>query len=75
MVLGCTHYPFASQSIHRILGNHVVLLDGGEGTARETMRRLTQAGLLLEGQGEIRWESSLPGEEFALRCQQLLTQD
>ena len=75
VVLGCTHYPFASQSIHRILGNHVVLLDGGEGTARETMRRLTQAGLLLEGQGEIRWESSLPGEEFALRCQQLLTQD
>ena len=75
VVLGCTHYPFASQAISRVLGAEIPLLDGGEGTAREAKRRLAQAGLLLEGQGEIRWESSLPGSEFALRCQQLLTQD
>ena len=75
VVLGCTHYPFASQAISRVLGAEIPLLDGGEGTAREAKRRLAQAGLLQDGQGEIRWESSLPGSEFALRCQQLLTQD
>ena len=75
VVLGCTHYPFASQAIRRILGNTVVLLDGGEGTARETKRRLQEAGLLLDGPGEMVWESSQPGSDFALRCQQLLTQE
>ena len=46
LVLGCTHYPFAAQAIARILGPQVALLDGGEGTARETKRRLELAGLL-----------------------------
>ena len=74
VVLGCTHYPFASQAIRRVLGENTVLIDGGEGTARETRRRLQEAGLLLDGPGEVVWESSLPGTDFALRCQQLLTQ-
>ena len=40
LVLGCTHYPFASRAITRVLGEKTVLLDGGDGTARETKRRL-----------------------------------
>ena len=74
VVLGCTHYPFASQAIRRVLGERADLIDGGEGTARETRRRLQEAGLLLDGTGEVIWESSLPGSDFPLRCQQLLTQ-
>ena len=53
LVLGCTHYPFAARAISRVLGEQVVLLDGGDGTARETKRRLTEAGLLAEGDGEV----------------------
>ena len=53
LVLGCTHYPFAAGAISKVLGDRVALLDGGEGTARETARRLAQAGLLCDG--------SLPG--------------
>lgn len=49
LVLGCTHYPFVSTAISRILGPQVLLLDGGEGTARETRRRLQAAGLLADG--------------------------
>lgn len=49
LVLGCTHYPFATKAIRRVLGDHVALLDGGEGTARETKRRLESAGLLCDG--------------------------
>ena len=52
LVLGCTHYPFAANAISRILGPDVALLDGGEGTARETRRRLEQAGLLRDGTAE-----------------------
>ena len=58
LVLGCTHYPFASEAIARILGPGTVLLDGGEGTARETRRRLAQAGLLRTGKGSVTIENS-----------------
>lgn len=55
LVLGCTHYPFAAGAIQRILGPQVTLLDGGEGTARETHRRLEAAGLLAPetAQGQV----------------------
>ena len=49
LVLGCTHYPFVAPLIQQILGPSVALLDGGEGTARETKRRLEQANLLCDG--------------------------
>ena len=52
-VLGCTHYPFAAEAIGQILGPEVALLEGGEGTAAETRRRLMQADLLENGPGEI----------------------
>ena len=53
LVLGCTHYPFAAKAISRISGEQVKLLDGGDGTARETLRRLQGADLLEEGAGEL----------------------
>lgn len=45
-VLGCTHYPFVRPMIQKILGEEVLIFDGGAGTAREMKRRLSQAGLL-----------------------------
>ena len=53
LVLGCTHFPFVAKAISRVLGDHVRLLDGGDGTARETKRRLAQADLLENGDGEV----------------------
>lgn len=74
LVLGCTHYPLASAAIRRVLGPRVVLIDGGEGTARETKRRLEQAGLLYAGPGEILWKNSAENEEILALCQSLLNQ-
>ena len=54
LVLGCTHYPFAAEAIARVLGPEVMLLEGGDGTARETRRRLDLAGLLEQGSGEVK---------------------
>ena len=64
LVLGCTHYPFASRAISRVLGKETVLLEGGDGTARETRRRLAEADLLEEGQGEIRILNSADDENM-----------
>ncbi len=58
LVLGCTHYPFIYEAIRAVLGSDVELLDGGEGTARETRRRLAEGGLLREGQGALVVENS-----------------
>ena len=58
LVLGCTHYPFAGNAIRRILGPETVLLDGGEGTARQTQRCLETAGLRNEGPGSVQIENS-----------------
>ena len=58
VVLGCTHYPLAAKAISNVLGESVMLLDGGAGTARETKRRLEKAGLLETGRGELIMENS-----------------
>ena len=65
LVLGCTHYPFAAEAIGRVLGKEVTLLDGGDGTARETKRRLQNAALLREqGEGELVLTASGNTEQF-----------
>ena len=71
LVLGCTHYPFAAPTIASILGSGVSLLDGGEGTARETKHRLEQAGLLSDGPGNIQILSSADDPEMLRRSWEL----
>ena len=72
LVLGCTHYPFAAPSLKRVLGQDVALLDGGDGTARETRRRLAEKGLLREGEGQILIENSGDRPELLALSRQLL---
>jgi len=64
LVLGCTHYPFAANAISRVLGAEVTLLEGGGGTARETRRRLDQAGLLENGKGSVEILNSAQDERL-----------
>ncbi|MBQ3504924.1 MAG: glutamate racemase [Oscillospiraceae bacterium] len=71
LVLGCTHYPFAAETLRRVLGDQVALLDGGDGTARETRRRLSAAGLLRSGKGELILENSRGGD-LLIRSRELL---
>ncbi len=40
LVLGCTHYPFASQTLQSVVGPKVHLVDNGEPVARQTRRML-----------------------------------
>ena len=73
LVLGCTHYPFAAQAIRRVLGDQTLLLDGGDGTARETRRRLEDKGLLAtDGLGELIIRSSRDDRELQRLAKQYL---
>ena len=72
LVLGCTHYPFVAGPISRILGDGVTLLDGGDGTARETRRRLAEADLLEEGTLEVTICNSAQDPEMIRLSRQLL---
>ena len=72
VVLGCTHYPLAAKDISKVLGQTVVLLDGGDGTARETRRRLESAGLLEAGSGELILKNSKNDPELIRRAYGLL---
>ena len=74
LVLGCTHYPFAFRAIRNVLGPEVQLLEGGAGTAREAKRRLRNAGLLNNGEGEITILNSSGNEEMIQRSWQRLNQ-
>ena len=69
VVLGCTHYPFIKTPIRRVLGESVHVLDGSEGTARETRRRLAAASLLREREerGKVTFEMSIPEKEKLCR--------
>ena len=50
LVLGCTHYPFASAHLRALVGPQVQFTDNGEAVARQT-RRLAQATLTLTPPG------------------------
>ncbi len=72
VVLGCTHYPFAAGTIRKLLGGNTAVLDGGPGTALHTRRRLAEAGLLRQGEGEIVIENSLNSDMTIELCHSLL---
>lgn len=74
LVLGCTHYPLATGAIRKVLGPRIVLLDGGDGTARETNRRLAESDLLFPGPGEVLWLNSAENDEILTLCRSLLDQ-
>lgn len=75
LVLGCTHYPFASRQIAGILGPKTVLLDGGEGTAQQTRRCLENAGLLRDGEGSVQIENSRNDPRLIALSMQLLEEE
>ena len=75
LVRGCTHYPFVRSVVAQILGEETQILDGGEGTARQTMRCLEAAGLLSDGPGGVEIISSSHDPRLIALCHQLLDLD
>ncbi len=51
VVLGCTHYPFLQAQIAAVADPGLRMVDSGQGVARQTARRLAEAGRLHPGPG------------------------
>ena len=58
LVLGCTHYPFVENALHRVLGDEVAFFDGSSLTAAETYEKLKEKDLLNEAGGKIQIQNS-----------------
>lgn len=67
IVLGCTHYPHVRSAIAKHFPKNTPILDGGSGTAKETRRRLLDAGLLTvsDKKGQVRMISTSEPERFS----------
>ncbi len=74
VVLGCTHFPFASDIIRKAAGPQAKLYDGSAGTARELRRRMIENDLLCDGTEESTVEIiNSAGEEQAELSRKLFT--
>jgi glutamate racemase len=59
IVLGCTHYPLVLESVRRIAGPRVAVIENGSAVARELSRQLDERGLRRpQGAGWRRFHAS-----------------
>ena len=72
IVLGCTHYPFVAETVRKVLGENVQILDGGAGTARQVKRLLEKQGWLRQGEGSLKMENSSSQKELLQLGMELL---
>ncbi|MDI6808221.1 MAG: glutamate racemase [Candidatus Eisenbacteria bacterium] len=49
LILGCTHYPLLAGVISEVMGDHIVLIDSGEETAKVVREILRKEGLSRRG--------------------------
>ncbi len=74
IVLGCTHYPFLTGAIRRIVGRHVEIIDGADGVAQQLRSRLAAENLLSARTepGRVAFKNSLDQPEILELCRTLL---
>lgn len=74
VVLGCTHYPFVRETIKRVLGNDIPVIDGGLGTSKELRRQLVELDIITDSnkQGTVEIYNSLDNEKIINISERLL---
>lgn len=77
VVLGCTHYPFVKNTISKILGKEVDIIDGSLGTSKEMRRRLKEKNLLSTSKkkGEVAVYNSSQNEKLIELSYKLLVME
>ena len=65
-MLGCTHYPFLTGAIRRIVGPGPEIMDGSHGVAMQLARKLAENGMLRssDAPGTAVFENSLDAPEI-----------
>lgn len=73
VVLGCTHYPLVRELLEELVGPQVQLLETGPAIARQTLKRLEEAGLAdrsrLQSEGAVDLISTGPMEALEAAAQ------
>ncbi len=67
LVLGCTHYPFLRETLEKVVGPGVTIVDPSEAVARQVKRVLEERWLLREGGREGRYTFFTSGEPDRFR--------
>jgi glutamate racemase len=76
LILGCTHYPLLAESISRIAGDELVLIDTGKESVSSLRAALEQTDLLSsEEEGNTRYFVSGDPKEFACNAGRFLGRD
>jgi glutamate racemase len=73
LVLGCTHYSFLRQTIERMLGPDIAVLDTGLPVARQTHRILEREGTIApaEQKGSVRYLASADSDALVMVAERL----
>ena len=66
IVLGCTHYPFLTGAIRKLVGRQPEIMDGSHGVAMQLQRKLQEQGMLrtADGPGTVEFQNSLDEPEI-----------
>lgn len=74
IVLGCTHYPFIKETLSKVVGIDVEIVDGSLGTVKELRRKLLEKELLTDREfiGKIDIYNSSENEEFIKLSKRLI---
>ena len=66
IVLGCTHYPFLTGAIRKLVGRQPEIMDGSHGVAMQLQRKLQEQGMLRAADvpGTVEFQNSLDEPEI-----------
>jgi len=66
LVLGCTHYPFLTESLKKILPSHITIIDPAPAVVKQTVTVLTE-NMLLSKNSKPSYEFYTSGNDHVLR--------
>ena len=72
LIMGCTHYPALRQTIAKIMGEGVTLIDPGTATAEMVKKHLEENGMLNPNGGECRYFVSDRPDAFSKTAEILM---
>lgn len=74
VVLGCTHYPFVKNTLAKVIGENIPIIDGGHGTSSELKRQLSDKSILSErtDKGNVQIYNSLNDKKIIDFCYNLI---
>ncbi|MDR6551185.1 glutamate racemase [Paenibacillus qinlingensis] len=73
VVLGCTHYPFYSRILSRILPSHIHIVDGSKGTVNHLMQVLQDSEQLQgTGDAQVKWMCSSSDAAYIAKMRKAL---